>query len=150
MISFEKSKAVGQMENVVQTVAENMMRPVTRHLDDNEGEIPWDYINFMHTAMKQMGTASLVPNPDENGASKNGDHKEKRASQSYQLMAHTIEWLSWGDAGMYLCTPRGGLGSAAVEASGTPEQKKKFLYALEWQETHFYGDGHYGGPGRVR
>ena len=111
MISFEKSKAVAQMETVIQTVAENMMRPVTRHLDENEGEIPWDYINFMHTAMKQMGAASLVPSP-EDGASKNGDKKEKKPSQSYQLMAHTIEWLSWGDAGMYLCTPRGGLGQA--------------------------------------
>ncbi len=40
------------------------------------------------------------------------------------VMAHQIEMLSWGDAGFYLCTPRGGLGSAAVEAAGTPEQKK--------------------------
>jgi acyl-CoA dehydrogenase len=31
---------------------------------------------------------------------------------------------------MYLCTPRGGLGSAAVEAAGTPEQKVKFLSKL--------------------
>jgi acyl-CoA dehydrogenase len=38
--------------------------------------------------------------------------------------------LSWGDAGMYLCTPRGGLGAAAVDAAGTMEQKRKFLSRL--------------------
>ena len=35
--------------------------------------------------------------------------------------------LSWGDAGIYLCGPGAGLGGAAVEATGTPEQKKRFL-----------------------
>ena len=49
-------------------------------------------------------------------------------------MAHQIEMLSWGDAGIYLCTPRGGLGSAAVEAAGTPEQKKKFLSMLDGEK----------------
>ena len=38
-----------------------------------------------------------------------------------------MEMLSWGDAGMYLITPGGGLGAAAVQAAGTPEQKAKFL-----------------------
>jgi acyl-CoA dehydrogenase len=35
--------------------------------------------------------------------------------------------LSWGDVGMYLVTPGGGLGAAAVEAAASPEQKQKFL-----------------------
>jgi acyl-CoA dehydrogenase len=38
-----------------------------------------------------------------------------------------IETLSWGDAGLYLCTPGGGLGAAAVEATGTVDQREKFL-----------------------
>jgi acyl-CoA dehydrogenase len=35
--------------------------------------------------------------------------------------------LSWGDVGIWLCTPGGGLGAAAVSATGTPEQKERFL-----------------------
>jgi len=31
--------------------------------------------------------------------------------------------LSWGDVGMYLITPGGGLGAAAVQAAGSAEQK---------------------------
>ena len=42
-------------------------------------------------------------------------------------MLHVIEALSWGDAGIYLCGPGAGLGGAAIEATGTPEQKKRFL-----------------------
>jgi acyl-CoA dehydrogenase len=43
------------------------------------------------------------------------------------LLMHTIEALSWGDAGLYLSTPGGGLGGAAIEAVGTPDQKERFL-----------------------
>ena len=35
--------------------------------------------------------------------------------------------LSWGDVGMYLVTPGGGLGAAAVQAAASDEQKMKFL-----------------------
>jgi acyl-CoA dehydrogenase len=38
---------------------------------------------------------------------------------------------SWGDAGLGMCTPGSGLGGAAVMASGTPEQVKKFLQRYE-------------------
>ncbi len=55
MISFEKSKAVTQSQYLTKTVADNMMRPVSRHFDENEGEIPWDYIEFMHAALKGDG-----------------------------------------------------------------------------------------------
>ncbi len=133
MISFEKSKAVEQTQYLLQTVADNMMRPVARYFDENEHEIPWDYIEFMHGAMKQMGQASLVPDAER----QEKEEKKDKPRQGYQVMAHTIEMLSWGDAGMYLCTPRGGLGSAAVEAAGTNEQKKRFLSKLGGEKPVF-------------
>jgi len=133
MISFDKSKAVEQTEYLLKTVADNMMRPVSRHFDENEHEIPWDYIEFMHNAMKQMGQGSLTPQE----STEKKESKEDRPRQGYQVMAHTIEMLSWGDAGMYLCTPRGGLGSAAIEAAGTDEQKKRFLSKLGGEKPVF-------------
>jgi acyl-CoA dehydrogenase len=130
MISFEKSKAVTQAQYLTQTVAENMMRPVSRYFDENEGEIPWDYIEFMHGALKSMGSASLVPSDED----KKRAEKKDKPRQAYVVMAHQIEMLSWGDAGFYLNTPRGGLGSAAVEAAGTKEQKIKFLSTLNGEK----------------
>jgi acyl-CoA dehydrogenase len=40
---------------------------------------------------------------------------------------HTIETMAWGDVGLYLSIPSSGLGGAAIEAAGTPEQKERFL-----------------------
>jgi acyl-CoA dehydrogenase len=35
--------------------------------------------------------------------------------------------MAWGDVGLYLSVPNAGLGGAAIEAAGTPEQKERFL-----------------------
>jgi acyl-CoA dehydrogenase len=43
------------------------------------------------------------------------------------MLAFMLEMLSWGDVGIYLCTPGGGLGAAAVQSNGTSEQNAKFL-----------------------
>jgi acyl-CoA dehydrogenase len=124
-IEFEAPKPVVQIQFVLKTVAEEMMRSRSRYFDEHEHEIPWDYIEFMHTAMKAMGVGSLAPKDKGNG--NGGEQKDKRPSIAYQMLASQIEMLAWGDVGMYLVTPGGGLGAAAVQAAGTPEQKAKFL-----------------------
>jgi len=116
MIDFEMPKPIKNMVKMVQSVAENMMRPVSRYYDDNEHEVPWDYINFMHDALKQMGGVG--------GSNESGKEGPKI---QYQRLAVMIEILSWGDTGLYLSTPVGLLGAAAVQATGTEEQKKRFL-----------------------
>ena len=125
-IEFETPKPILQTQFVLKTVAEEMMRSKSRYFDEHEHEIPWDYIEFMHTAMKAMGAGSLAPKEKSNGQ-EGEEPKEKRPPIAYQMLAAQMEMLSWGDAGMYLITPGGGLGAAAVQASGTPEQKAKFL-----------------------
>jgi acyl-CoA dehydrogenase len=110
--------SISKTNVMMQSVAENMMRPVSRQFDEDEHAIPWAYINFMHEAMKAMGAGSLAPD---------GGQRKEGPRLGYQRLAFMIECLSWGDAGLYLCTPGGGLGAAAVEASGTPEQKERFL-----------------------
>jgi acyl-CoA dehydrogenase len=123
MIEFEAPKPIAQQSFVLKTVAENMMRPVSRYFDVHEHEIPWDYINFMHMAMKATGAGSLAP---KEAPKKDAEGKE-RPRIGYQMLAFMLEMLSWGDVGIYLCTPGGGLGAAAVQANGTPEQQAKFL-----------------------
>ena len=142
MISFEMPNSIRKTVTLMQTVAENMMRPVSRHFDECEHEIPWDYINFTHEALKAMGGGTLAPSegngrpkdaarPRETAGTKEAagttEADPKRASLAYQRLAYSAEVLSWGDAGLYLCTPAGMLGAAAVQATGTPEQKQRFL-----------------------
>ncbi len=134
MIDFEVPKPIAQQSYALKTVAENMMRPVSRYFDEHEHEIPWDYINFMHMAMRATGAGSLAPQENKN----NGDEMKKdRPPIGYQSLAFMLEMLSWGDVGLYLVTPGGGLGAAAVEATGTAEQKKKFLARFACEKPTF-------------
>ncbi len=127
MIDFEIPEKIAGIRNVIETVAVNMMRPVSRYYDEHEHEIPWDYINFMHTASKAMGGSSMA----------GGEPKKEGPRFTFQRLAVMVEMLSWGDAGMYLCTPGGMLGSAAVSATGTPEQKERFLARFRGEKPVF-------------
>ncbi|NIM93849.1 MAG: acyl-CoA dehydrogenase [Anaerolineales bacterium] len=133
MISFETPKPIVNAVGMVSMVAESMMRPVSRHFDDNEHEIPWDYINFMHDAMLQMGGAFVGP-PKKDEEREEKEKKKKYPPIGFQRIAHIVEGLSWGDTGIYLCTPAGMLGAAAVTATGTTEQKERFLSRFSGQK----------------
>lgn len=136
-IEFETPKAVEQARFLLQTVADNMMRPVSREMDENEHAIPYGYIEFMNTAMKAMGGASagsLAPGEEKKVEDPT---KPKRPSIAYQVLASQLEMLSWGDVGMYLITPGGGLGAAAVQAAGSPEQREKFLSRFNGEKPTF-------------
>ena len=111
-IEFEPPKPVVQTQLVLKTVAEEMMRLRSRYFDEHEHEIPWDYIEFMHSAMRAMGGNGLAPR--ENG--KKNEEGEKRPPIGYQRRAAQIEALCWGDVGMYHCLPGGGLGAAEAAA----------------------------------
>jgi acyl-CoA dehydrogenase len=117
MIDFERPAEIDERLEFVRRVAASVMREKARYYDEHEHEIPWEFVNLMWEATVRTGQSfrSGTARP-ENGA-----------SIVTQGLVHVIEMLSWGDAGIYLCGPGAGLGGAAVEATGTPEQKARFL-----------------------
>ncbi len=137
MISFEIPEKVQHTITLMTMIAENMMRPVARYFDDHEHEIPWDYINFMHDANKQMGGGGFVPSTDKPKKAEGEVPKKEGPRIGYQRLAYSAEILSWGDCGMYLCSPVGMLGAAAVAATGTPEQKQRFLTRFAGEKPVF-------------
>ena len=130
MISFKMPEKIEQSVVIMETIAENMMRPVSRYFDEHEHEIPWDYIEFMHTSQKAMGGGGVLTDSEKK-------KKKEGPSISFQRLAFTSEILSWGDVGLWLCTPGGGLGGAAVNATGTPEQKERFLSRYRGEKPVF-------------
>ena len=117
MINFETPPEIDKRLEFVRCVARDKMRPQARHYDEHEHEIPWDFINLMWDTALKTGQSfrSGTPRPDQG------------PSIASTTMVHVIESLSWGDAGIYLCGPGAGLGGAAIEATGTKEQKERFL-----------------------
>lgn len=125
MINFSLSDRIKQQNMQIEMVAQGLMRPVSREMDEKEHEKPWDFINatWQFTSMQ---TASMLRKldkaPKEKSESKNGTAREY-----YMSLIYMIERLSWGDAGIYLCLPMSALAGSAIEAVGTVEQKKRFL-----------------------
>src|SRR5690349_24235323 len=107
-IEFESPKPITQAQFMLKTVADEMMRPKSRYFDEHEHEIPWDYIEFMHSAMRAMGGSGLAPRDPSPAGSGQGEGEEKpRPPIGYQLIAAQIESLAYGDLGMYHCLPGG-------------------------------------------
>lgn len=123
MINFEIPARIKQELMMVEMVANQVMRPRSRYLDEHEHERPTEFINMMWPAVKEQNRRQ-IERLKQNGAAA----KEKSGPSTALLrLILLIEQMSWGDAGQYLCVPGGGLGGAAVEAVGTPEQKIRFL-----------------------
>lgn len=154
-IQFELPEAIEKQLRQVEIVAENVMRPESRRLDDAEHQRPVSFIHMMWPQMKEMELANLEASlrgsrarqeaaavnghSGQNGSAPPGgvavmdrpaekvDKAEKKPRSANMGLIHMIEMLSWGDAGIYLCIPASALAGAAIQAVGTPEQKERFL-----------------------
>lgn len=116
MIGFAMPDAIRDRLTFVERVAKEHMRPAARPYDETEHQVPWDFVNTMWDESLRTGVSF-----------RSGRGSGDASGVASQAMLHVIEALSWGDAGIYLCGPGAGLGGAAIEATGTPEQKKRFL-----------------------
>ncbi len=121
-ISFEIPEHIQQQTEMVKMVAEHVMRPVSRELDEHEHTRPTAFAEQLWPFMRDMQKKNL-----ERAASGEEPKRRDKPGTQYLRLMLMIEMLSWGDAGIYLCLPGGALGGAAIEAVGTPEQKAKFL-----------------------
>ncbi|MDD5287995.1 MAG: acyl-CoA dehydrogenase family protein [Dehalococcoidales bacterium] len=104
MIDFELTPEERLVVEKAHKEALEFVRPLARYYDEHEHEKPVEFIDNMwrnrNAGQGASGGMSLV----------------LRVEESY-----------WGDAGLMLANPGSGLGGAAIGASGTPEQKARFL-----------------------
>lgn len=115
-IDFELDPAVAGVRDFVHAFAEQELRPLAREADE-KGKLPVETI-------KKLGgftgnKASIMPE----------ERAEEGANGSIGSMVAVIgsEELAWGDPAVLLNIPGPGLAAPSILASGTPEQKKKFL-----------------------
>ena len=123
-ISFEMPARVVQEQQMAMALAQGIMRPASRQLDEDEHQRPTDFITMIWPVLRdqqkrQLDKALAPPDPDK--------PKREGPGIAYLRMMVQVEALSWGDAGQYLCMPSSLLAGSAIEAVGTPEQKELFL-----------------------
>ena len=123
MIDFELSPRIKATRNMIHMFADQAVRPVARQYDENEHEKPAELLKMVQKFMGG-GIGGAFGTEEKTEAE---EPKEKKPRETNLAGAITVEEIFWGDAGIALSFPGPGLGGAAVQASGTPEQKEKFL-----------------------
>jgi len=108
-ISFSLSDRSQRAQAHFHGMAADQMRPIARKYDDHEHDLPSEWVDWY------WRTGRFAQAGGEG------------ASDGFVQVCIQAEELCWGDAGLYLRTPFAGLGGSAVGATGTPEQKQRFL-----------------------
>ena len=120
MISFEMSEEIREQKEYAEKVSREKIRPYARYYDENEHEVPWDFVKFIwDEARHHIGC--LLPGSME-------------LEEPFMSQMHSVEALSWGDQGFYLAIPWPALGGTAVRATGTEEQIERFLKRFHGKE----------------
>jgi acyl-CoA dehydrogenase len=131
-IEFKLPEAIEKQLQPVRAIAENVMRPESRYLDDHEHTRPIKFVQMMWPqmqAMERLNLEAALARADKatNGAHQSANRAGDQSNLANLTLIHLIEMLSWGDAGVYLCIPASALAGAAINAVGTPEQMERFL-----------------------
>lgn len=118
MINLELPKKLLGMQQMSHQLASGVFRPISRKYDRIEhGETPAELLpvaQMMAMARAQQGQGG-----------KGGASEGVRNGANMQGVLG-VEEMSWGDIGLMLSVPNGGLGNAAIMAVGTAEQKEQF------------------------
>jgi len=129
MIDFELPEQIVAAQKEMHETAIKHMRPVAREYDEREHEKPWDYINLIWEDVKKevAGHLDALEQTEEERAETKKKSAQRAGGQPMIMTAVLSEERSWGDAGLNLCNPGPRLGGAAINAVGTPEQKRRFF-----------------------
>jgi len=117
MINLELNAKHQETYNNLMQVAEHMMRPYSRKYDKEEHAYPKEMEEVAKLISGNRAARTTKSSPDDSAAIKNG---------SNLMTVAAYEAMSWGDVGLMLSMPGSGLGNAAINAVGTPEQVERY------------------------
>lgn len=140
MIEFALSKKQHELKEALHSLGRHVIRPMSLDMDRNK-EVPESFLrNFM---MMSRGFRS-----DDIAEFSEGTPRKERdpskPSEANRTAVIAAEELAWADAAIPLSMPGPGLGAPPVRATGTPEQKKRFLGMFRDMDTGPLKWGAYG------
>jgi len=130
MINLELSEAHEGAEKFLHDVALKLFRPISRKYDKQEHDVPVELapLDRRPAAAAALAKAKAA---GEVGAGAKPEKKERKKPETVQNGNNmgsviSVMQMCWGDVGLMLSVPGGGLGNAAIAAVATPEQKERF------------------------
>ncbi|MBW2062900.1 MAG: acyl-CoA dehydrogenase family protein [Deltaproteobacteria bacterium] len=120
MIDFELLPATKQGLKGTHALAAGLFRKIARYYDDHEH----DKVQELYDMVETMKKAASAPKKEEK-EEKPAEAKPAPRLEPSVAGVVSAEEMAWGDAGIMLCFPTAGLGNAAIQAVGTPEQKTR-------------------------
>jgi acyl-CoA dehydrogenase len=129
MIDFELEPQALKQTKMYHAAATQMMRPISREYDENEHREPRQFWEMMWSAQSLAATTGEKSTADKSkGNAASAETTTGTIANARTLLSClTAEEFCWGDAGLFISIPGGGLGGAAVAAAGSPEQRERFL-----------------------
>jgi acyl-CoA dehydrogenase len=132
MINLETPKKFVPLVKQAASVADEVLRPISRKYDLAEHEYPKE-LDFMSAVIDGMNDSGTSQGAGATSASQLSDEdKAADAVKNGGNMASLLSILETcrGDVGLTLTMPRQGLGNAAIAAVANADQKKR--YANRW------------------
>jgi len=114
MIDFELPPAAKVTRKMIHGLGLSLFRKIARKYDDYENE---------HTEVEELKNLGMMSG-GEGSSGKKGAGKSGGFSGLVRMVA--TEEMAWADAGLMIAMPGLGIGQAAIQAIGTPEQKERF------------------------
>jgi acyl-CoA dehydrogenase len=125
MIDFTPTKKQQELKEGLNQLGRYVIRPMSLEMDKKK-DVPETFLrNFMK--LSHSFRSEDVNEFTDAAATVNKVRDPSKPSQSNRTAAIGAEELAWADAAMLLCIPGPGLGGPPVRATGTPEQKERFL-----------------------
>ncbi len=133
-MDFELNPKLRGIKAFLHQFALQAMRPAAVIADANEHEKPWDVIRQVHQ-LQRSGMTVLR----RHGMRPEDEAKAKAEAGGVRGITGVVlaEELAYGAAAILLSLPGAGLGGAAINAAGTPEQKNKWLARYDDDEVRF-------------
>jgi acyl-CoA dehydrogenase len=123
VIDFSPTPRQEQIREAIHGLAASVIRPASLQWD-RAGAVPDEFLLNLAMMAKNLGSLAMMDRETENREA--GTPNKKKSSVNITSIV-AAEEMAWGDGGLLLCLPGPGLGGPPVRASGTPEQKERFL-----------------------
>lgn len=119
MINLELPQKMRNIQQMSHQLAASVFRPISRK---------YDRIEHCDTPEELKPVSQMMAGMRPSRAKKEEGSRDPDAIVNGANLTGIVggEELFWGDVGLMLSIPGVGLGNAAIEAVGTPEQKEKF------------------------